>query len=107
MKAANGTDMQHYGEKKVTFAGSEGGEVVGLTFQVTDVRRPLLAVRRLVEVGSVVKFGAEEKDNFILLSSGKKIPLKRQGGSFVIKARFMKDLAEPVEQPQGFSGRAR
>ena len=98
LKAANGTDTQHYGEKKVTFAGAEGGEVVGLTFQVTDVQKPLLAVRRLVEHGCVVKFGSKDEDNFIHnVISGAKIPLMRKGGSFVIKARFMKDLGEQSE----------
>ena len=90
--------MKHYGEKQVTFAGTEGGEVVGLTFQVTDVRKPLLAVRRLVEHGSVVKFGLRDEDNFIHnMNSGTRIPLKKKGGSFVIEARFMKDLAEQAE----------
>ena len=105
LKAANGTEMRHYGEKQVTFSGSDGGEVVGLTFQVTDVRKPLLAVRRLVERGSVVKFGPKDEDNFIHnVGTGTRIPLQRKGGSFVIRAHFMKELAE---QEQLFSGRVR
>ena len=56
LKTANGGEMGHYGEMRITFThdGDEGKEVVGLKFQVTDVRKPLLAVRRLVEHGSVV-----------------------------------------------------
>ena len=51
---ANGGDMQHYGEKEVTFKydGGENKDPIGLKFQVTDVRKPLLAVRRLVEKGT-------------------------------------------------------
>ena len=49
--------MGHYGEKDVTFVDKPNGDVVGLKFQVTDVRKPLLAVRRLVERGNVVQFG--------------------------------------------------
>ena len=105
LKTANGGEMKHYGEKKIMFAGSEGGEVTGVTFQVTDVRKPLLAVRRLVERGSTVHFGMEPQDNYIYNThTAVKIPMERRGGSFVIKAHFMKELseAEPV-----FTGRVR
>ena len=56
LRTANGGDMQHYGEKEVVFM-YEGGECedpIGLKFQVTDVRKPLLAVRRFVEKGNKV-----------------------------------------------------
>ena len=56
LRTANGAQMGHYGEKVVTFKG-EDESVVGLTFQVTDVKKPLLAVRRLVERGNAVSFG--------------------------------------------------
>ena len=46
--------MGHYGEKEITFRSGEEEEVIGLKFQVTDVKKPLLAVRRLVERGNVV-----------------------------------------------------
>ena len=72
--------------------------MVGLTFQVADVQKPLRAVRRLVEHGCVVNFGSRDEDNFIHnVAFGTKIPLVRKGGSFVIKARFTKDLAEQSE----------
>jgi len=51
LKTANGGEMGHYGEKDVTFKDTADGDIVGLKFQVTDVRKPLLAVRRLVERG--------------------------------------------------------
>ncbi len=41
--------MGHYGEKEVTLRDKTNGDIVGLKFQSTDVRRPLLAVRGLVE----------------------------------------------------------
>ena len=55
LKTANGGEMGHYGEKHITFTHDGDGckEVVGLKFQVADVRKPLLPVRRLVEHGSV------------------------------------------------------
>ena len=97
MKTANGGDMNHYGEKKITFRGKDSEEVVGLTFQVTDVRKPLLAVRRLVEKGNVVSFGPGRDDNYIFnKDTGRMIPMEKKGGSFVIQAHFVKDLNEPV-----------
>ena len=85
--------MRHYGEKDITIRGS-GEEVIGIKFQVTDVRKPLLAVLRLVEKGNVVMFGPEPQQNYIHhLQSGQKIPMERRGGTFVIKAHFVKELA--------------
>ena len=54
LRTANGGEMQHYGEKEVTFKydGGENKDPIGLKFHVTDVRKPLLAVRRLVEKGT-------------------------------------------------------
>ena len=100
LKTANGGEMGHYGEKCITFThdGDGGKEVVGLKFQVTDVRKPLLAVRRLVEHGSVVSFGAKDEDCYIFNpATNVRIPMTRKSGSFVIKARFMKSgFARPV-----------
>ena len=47
LRTANGCEMGHYGEKEITFRSGEEEEVIGLKFQVTDVKKPLLAVRRL------------------------------------------------------------
>ena len=100
LKTANGGEMGHYGEKRITFThdGDRGKEVVGLKFQVTNVRKPLLAVRRLVEHGSVVSFGAKDEHCYIFNpATNVRIPMTRKGGSFVISARFMKSgFARPV-----------
>ena len=49
---------------------------MGLRFQVTDVKKPLLAVRRLVEKGNVVRFGPEPGESYIAnIETGKKIEL--------------------------------
>ncbi len=42
-----------------------GGAAMGLNFQVTDVRKPLLAVKRITEKGNVVQFGPAESDDNI------------------------------------------
>ena len=98
LRAANGSEMAHYGEKHIAIRGSDG-EPLGLRFQVTDARKPLLAARRLVECGNEVNFATH--DSFIRnTSTGKKIPLTKKGGSWVIRAEFIKDVAVEAE----FSG---
>jgi hypothetical protein len=90
LKTANGSEMQHYGEKKISFTHEGNNEgVVGLTFQVTDVGRPLLAVRRLVEEGCAVHFGDKPEDNYILDPSRARIPMIKKGGNFVIRCHFV------------------
>ena len=93
LKTANGGEMSHYGEKEVTFQSGAQDDVIGLKFQVTDVKKPLLAVRRLVEKGNVVMFGPEPCQNYICnLQTGKKILMEKKGGAFVIRARFVKEI---------------
>ena len=97
--------MGQRGEKKVTFGDNPNGDVVGLKFQVTDVRKPLLAVRRLVERGNVVQFGPEPEQNYIQhIETGRKIMMEKKGGSFVIKANFVQKVESAVA---GFTRQAR
>jgi len=107
---ANGGEMKHYGEKEVTFKNGE--TKVGMKFQVTDVKKPLLAVRRLVERGNVVCFGSEPGESYIKhKETGQKIPMEKQGGSFVIKAHFVKEVMAVPKAEEGlepvFSRRVR
>ena len=75
---------------------------MGLTFQVTDVKKPLLAVRRLVEKGNKVVLAEGEGESFIQNMATKvKVPVKKKGGAFVIEAHFVKK-AESL----GFTRRA-
>ena len=70
---------------------------MGLTFQVTDVKKPLLAVRRLVEKGNVVVLAGGEEESYIYnVASQTKVPIKKKGGSFVIEAHFMKPAKASV-----------
>ena len=71
-----------------------------MTFQVTDVRKPLLSVRWLVEKGSVVPFGPGEEDSIICHPQSQvRIPLVKQGGAFVIKVRFVQARLMCFAQP--------
>ena len=93
LKTANGGEMGHYGEKEVTFRTFTDVDVVGLKFQMTDGKKPLLAVRKLVEKGNVVMFLPEPDQNFVQhVQTGKKIPMEKRGGAFVIKAHFVEEV---------------
>ena len=79
LKAANGHSMLHQGEKEVTSRDQESGEVLGMTFQVTQVRKPLAAVWRLAEKGNVIQFGQEESQCFVHnLKTGRKMQLHKE-----------------------------
>ena len=93
--------MKHYGQKEVIFKHANGKDPIGLVFQVTDVKKPLLAVRRLVEKGNKVVLSGVEGESFILNEATKvKVPVKKKGGSFVIEAHFVKEVVP------GFAGQA-
>eukprot|EP00973_Karenia_brevis_P033075 4564506-Karenia_brevis.AAC.1 len=54
-------------EKWIQLVGvDEGPQRMILDFQVADVSKPLLAVKRVVEKSNMVVFGPGEEDNFIL-----------------------------------------
>ncbi len=87
--------MGHYGEKDVTSKDLVNGDIVGLKFQVTDARKPILAVRRLVEKGSAVQLGPEpEQKHVARVEAGRKIVMEKKGGSFGVKASFVKKVEE-------------
>ena len=80
LRTANGGEMTHYGQKEITFLQDGWKEAMGLTFQVTDVRKPLLAVRRLVEKGNKVILSAVEGESHILnVETRRKVPIKKKG----------------------------
>ena len=60
---------------------------MNLTFQVADVKKPLISVKRIVEKGNFVSFGPNPEDNFIEnRNSGDKVALKPNGkGSYTRK----------------------
>ena len=94
---ASGGRMEHYGEKKVDFVTDSQDEVMRMHFQVSDVKRPLAAVCRIVEQGNVVQFGPKVEDNFIMdAETGKKIAMRKKGRSYVLDVDTVKKtVAEP------------
>ena len=62
---------------------------MSLCFQVAAVKKPLVAVVRICEKGNKVCLGPDEKDNYIQnVSSGSKIYMRKQRGSFVVDGQF-------------------
>ena len=63
---------------------------IGLTFQVADVKKPLISVKRIVQKGNVVHFGPGKTDNYICnLKTGEKIILRPNGrGSYLMDVTF-------------------
>ena len=58
---------------------------MGVSLQVTDVRKLLLAVKRITEKCNVVQFGPAESDNYIKNRfPGKRILLRKEGGSYIM-----------------------
>jgi hypothetical protein len=73
---ASGGMMQHHGERQATFRTSGEEDVLGMTFQASDVQKPLAAVLRITEKGNRVCFGPKAEDNYIQNTmTGKKIQM--------------------------------
>jgi hypothetical protein len=90
---ASGGQMGHYGERKANFKVPGNAAVMSLNFQVSDVQKPLAAVRRIAERGNIVQFGPKDEDNFIKNEkSGMKIMMVRRGGSYVIPADMIMEV---------------
>ena len=54
-------------------------------------RKPLLAVRRLVEKGNKVVLAGDDEESYIMNKATKvKIQVKKKGGAFVIEVHFVK-----------------
>ena len=62
-----------------------------LGFQVADVKKPLISVRRIVEKGNHVSFGPKEEDNYIInKATGDRMMLKPNGkGSYMLEVSFV------------------
>ena len=81
---ASGGKMNHYGARAVTFTAKDANPdtMMGLEFQVSDVKKPLVAVWRIAEKGNIVQFGPTEEQCFIQnIRTKEKVGLRRKGGS--------------------------
>ena len=104
LRNANGGEIKHYGEKRVKFLTKDkdgfqtigkGGKPKGMTFQSSDVKKPLAAVCRMVDNGNIVQFGPRKEDNFIQnVETGEKVGMRRSGRSFVMDVEFIEEEKE-------------
>ena len=89
---ASGGNILHWGSRQVQVNAVGVKRPLDIGFQVMDVRKALLSVRRLCENGNVVQFGQDSSTSFVQnVATGERIPLERRGKSWVIPSRF----AEP------------
>ena len=80
---ANGKDIPNRGEQLVKFLTQEQHRCA-LTFQVTDVTKPLLSVSQLAATGHKVHF--DEKGGTIRHEkSGREIKLIRRSGLYILR----------------------
>ena len=83
-EVANGGVVVNLGEKKAQMKLQENdASSMIMSFQVVEVHKPLLAVSRLVEAGHDVRFN--KADPHILLSTGAKIPMRNNMGTYEIE----------------------
>ena len=67
----------------------EGKRNIEMQFQVSGVRKALGAVWRICDSGNLVQFGPRSEDCFIKnLKSEEKIPMRREGRSYVVDLLF-------------------
>jgi len=96
---ASGGEMGHYGERTANFRTIGESAIMSLKFQVSDVQKPLAAVRRISEKGNRVVFGPE--GNYIEnMKTGRKIQMVKRGGSYVVPAELL------VKEAAGFQRQA-
>ena len=79
-------------KKEVEVCAVDNGEKqMCLGFQVADVKKPLISVRRIVEKGNHVSFGPAVEDNYIInKKTGDKLMLKPNGnGSYLMEVCFV------------------
>ena len=70
--------------------GIKGSSCMKLEFQVADVKKPLIAVKRIAEKGNHISFGPGTGDNYIEnRESGYRIPMRESGsGSYLMDVEF-------------------
>ena len=81
--------MENQGEKKIRIKKS-GGEVLNsITFQVTDVGKPLAAVSKILDKGNTVVFSRGNAGSYIRNDkTGEKTVIKEEQGTFVIEVDY-------------------
>ena len=95
---ANGGRMNNYGGTKVEFV--KDGKRKSMNFQVTDCKKPLASVSKIVDKGNRVVFDAEGSyiENKV---TGEILKLERERGTYVMVVEY--ETSEEVARASGFT----
>ena len=92
--AANGTVINNYGRRIVAFR-ARGHEIVNcMQFHVTDSKKTLARVGKIVEQGNSIHFNP--KGSYIEGPKGERVELALEGGVYVIDVKFLKGFSRQV-----------
>ena len=96
--AANGGRMNNYGGTKVEFA--KDGKRKSMSFQVTDCKKPLASVSKIVDKGNRVVFDSE--GSYIQnKETGEIMKIERERGTYVMIVEY--ETSEEVAKASGFT----
>jgi hypothetical protein len=95
--AANGEVMTNRGRNLVHFRTGGEKSIKAMEFQVTQVKKPLASVRRIVERGNKVVFSNE--GSYIEAPDGRRTQLVEHNGTFALEIAY-------AEEALGFTRRA-
>ena len=92
-EVADGSLIENMGQK--TFmAVTDTGVTNKMTAQVTEVKKALLSVAKIVQAGNRVVF-EDNKNDIENAKSGKRIPIEQKNGSYVMKVWIPRDQKSP------------
>ena len=84
---ANGSKMPNVGERKVHFKTIDGG-MSSVVFQVTNAKKPLVSVSKIVQKGNRVVF--DQSSSYIEnLKTGKKFPIELLNGTYQLDVEYV------------------
>jgi hypothetical protein len=96
--AANGGRMNNYGGTKVEFV--KDGKRKSMSFQVTDCKKPLASVSKIVDKGNRVVFDSE--GSYIQnKETGEIMKIERERGTYVMIVEY--ETSEEVAKASGFT----
>jgi hypothetical protein len=82
-RGPDGTRIPNSGQQKVSFTSDEGHKC-GMTWQIADVERPLIAVSHLSAAGNKVIF-SKTGGEVVNTATGKRIAFQKKGGVYVLR----------------------
>ena len=85
--AANGSPINNYGRRRVVFRADGGEGVNCMAFHVTDSKKALASVAKMVEQGNSVHFAPS--GSYIEGPKGERIPLKVERGLYVMEVNYL------------------